>query len=926
MPYCSFCGTEVAVDVRFCASCGKPVSISKPTRTPDEMATIDYEATATSPLPPPPRTPSGAWSRSNSRTSSSVDFLISEGRFLPGRLIAGRYRIIALLGKGGMGEVYRADDLTLGQAVAMKFLPEEATSHEGMLERFKNEVRIARRVSHPNVCRVYDVGDVDGQTFFTMEYVDGEDLASLLRRIGRLPQDKAVEIARQICAGLAAAHAKGVLHRDLKPANIMLDGRGQVVVTDFGLAGVADDIRGAEIRSGTPAYMAPEQIEGREVTMLSDIYGLGLVLYEIFTGKRAFAEKAAGVLPGREDRTPSRPTSVVKDLDPIVEKVILRCLENEPSSRPANALAVSAALPGGDPLAAALAAGETPSPQMVAASGESEGFRPRVAVAVFAAVLLALAFAVGYSVHYNGYDKMNLELTPEVLTQKARETIARLGYPDRPADSASGLDVDNDFLESVEKDDKPHPDWNKVLPGRPSVLQYWYRQSPEDMVASDFHDNLLTPGIVQETDPPTVTSGMINVNLDARGRLTYFQAIPPQKLTATSGKTNPQSATLFDWNILFNAAGLDPSKFQATEPAWNSLASSDARAAWTGVWPDTNRPLRVEAATYQGKPVFFRLIGDWTKAGRMVDTEKKSAGQQAQRIIFLIILIGGLGGGAFLARRNYLRGRGDKEGALRLAIVMFILEMALFLCRSHLATIGDAIGLTIIAISTASFLSGAMWIFYMAIEPWVRRQWPKSLVSWTRLLGGNWRDPVVGRDILLGVALGVIWILVFQIRAIPIMHMGGSPPIGGTDALIGGRDALGIWLRQWPQSIQTTLVFFLVFFGLKVLLRKEWIAAPVFIALFSVPQILSSSYKAIDAPAMILVYAIALLIVIRFGLVPLAIAIATINLTINIPFSSDISAWYMPTSIIWLLSIVAIAAWGFYHSLGGRPLWKTEME
>jgi serine/threonine-protein kinase len=210
-----------------------------------------------------------------------------------------------------MGEVYRADDLTLGQAIALKFLPDEAGRDEALLERFRNEVRIARRVSHPNVCRVYDVGEVDGQTFFTMEYVDGEDLASLLRRIGRLPQDKALDIARQLCAGLAAAHNKGVLHRDLKPANIMLDGRGQVVITDFGLAGLADNIRGAEVRSGTPAYMAPEQIAGKEVSTRSDIYSLGLVLYEVFTGKRAFAEKAVGALQGRADRTPSRPSSVM---------------------------------------------------------------------------------------------------------------------------------------------------------------------------------------------------------------------------------------------------------------------------------------------------------------------------------------------------------------------------------------------------------------------------------------------------------------------------------------------------------------------------------------------------------------------------------------------------------------------------------------
>src|SRR5215468_9214119 len=206
MPYCSFCGTELAPDVRFCSDCGKPISKSRSASNNSDIATIDidYEATAASPLPPPL---SSSSQRSGSHTTSATEFLISEGRFLPGRLIAGRYRIIALLGKGGMGEVYRADDLTLGQAVAMKFLPEAATSDEGMLERFRNEVRIARRVSHPNVCRVYDVGEVDGATFFTMEYVDGEDLASLLRRIGRLPQDKAVEIARQICAGLAAAHA-----------------------------------------------------------------------------------------------------------------------------------------------------------------------------------------------------------------------------------------------------------------------------------------------------------------------------------------------------------------------------------------------------------------------------------------------------------------------------------------------------------------------------------------------------------------------------------------------------------------------------------------------------------------------------------------------------------------------------------------------
>src|SRR4029453_11686905 len=149
-------------------------------------------------------------------------------RFAPGAIVAGRYRLVSLLGRGGMGEVYRADDLTLDQPVALKFLPEGVAVTDTRIAQFHNELRIARQVSHKNVCRLYDLGEADGRRFLTMEYVDGEDLSSSLRRIGRMPPDKAVQIARQLCAGIAAAHEKGVLHRDLKPANVMLDGNGDV--------------------------------------------------------------------------------------------------------------------------------------------------------------------------------------------------------------------------------------------------------------------------------------------------------------------------------------------------------------------------------------------------------------------------------------------------------------------------------------------------------------------------------------------------------------------------------------------------------------------------------------------------------------------------------------------------------------------------
>ncbi len=311
------------------------------------------------------------------RTPAPSGSSIDEGRFPVGAILAERYRILGLIGQGGMGEVYRANDLKLNQPVALKFLP--AATTRNLLDRFHAEVRIARQVSHPNVCRVYDIGEVDGSTFLSMEYVDGEDLRSLLRRIGRLPGDKALEIARRLCAGLAAAHDKGVLHRDLKPANIMLDGRGQVLITDFGLAGIAGEIE--QVREGTPAYMAPEQAAGKEVTVRSDIYALGLVLHEMFTGKR-------------RDDTLTTPTSLVKDLDPAVERVILRCLEPDPQNRPASALAVARALPGGDPLAAALAAGETPTPGMVAASGDTEGISVRTAGICLAWILVGLVAVV----------------------------------------------------------------------------------------------------------------------------------------------------------------------------------------------------------------------------------------------------------------------------------------------------------------------------------------------------------------------------------------------------------------------------------------------------------------------------------------------------------------------------------------------------
>src|SRR6202521_3163491 len=431
--FCSKCGAQVSPKGRFCSTCGEAVD-------PDTGATLlgdeaSFEGATIAPSTPAPRkTPPSFLSPRTPRTPSSSNPLSSSdsiggGRFTPGQIIAERYRVVALAGRGGMGEVYRAEDLKLGQVVALKFLPVAFSQDAAALGRFHAEVRTARQVSHPNVCRVFDIGEADGTLFLTMEYVDGEDLASVVRRIGRLSPDKATEIARQICAGLAAAHERGVIHRDLKPANVMLDGAGKIRITDFGLASIAASIQGAEVRAGTPAYMAPEQLAGREVTTKSDIYSLGLILYEILTGKRAFeASTLPELMKQRESGAITNPSTLVRDLDPLIERVILRCLENDPDSRPSSALQVAAALPGGDPLAAALAAGETPSPAMVAASGGKEGLRAATAWACLALIFVGLAAMAVLANRVFVVNLVPMPMSAEVLAEKARELTQALGY------------------------------------------------------------------------------------------------------------------------------------------------------------------------------------------------------------------------------------------------------------------------------------------------------------------------------------------------------------------------------------------------------------------------------------------------------------------------------------------------------------------
>jgi serine/threonine-protein kinase len=212
--------------------------------------------------------------------------------FAAGEVFAGRYRMVAHLGQGGMGDVWSADDLVLGMPVALKLMQSTSATARALL---LNEVRLARRITHPAVCRVFDIGEERGQVFLSMELVQGEDLAAFVHRVGRLPSDKVAAIGRRLCEALAAAHRQGILHRDLKPANILIDQTGSVRITDFGIA-VTRDAGGHNTGIGTPGYMAPEQLlSGATVSERTDIYALGLVLYELLVGRRTFSRGAPRV-------------------------------------------------------------------------------------------------------------------------------------------------------------------------------------------------------------------------------------------------------------------------------------------------------------------------------------------------------------------------------------------------------------------------------------------------------------------------------------------------------------------------------------------------------------------------------------------------------------------------------------------------------
>jgi serine/threonine-protein kinase len=550
---------------------------------------------------------------------------------------------------------------------------------------------------------------------------------------------------------------------------------------------------------------------------------------------------------------------------------------------------------------------------MVAAAGEGAGLSRRMAWPLFLGILAGIAASFAMALRTSPFDRMRPEYPRDVLAQKARDAMRQIGYTARPRDEAYGFQWNRELIEWVEANDKPAPRWTEVLLQRPSPLSFWYRQSSEPLTSLMFHSDLLTPGIVDAEDPPPIISGMIQAELDHQGRLVFFEAIPLQR------QESPTHPAPVDWMPLFQLAGLDPARLQPAEPLWNWLAASDTRLAWTGVWPESNRPLRVEAAVLGARPVAFMLAGPWRKPWRMPEPSGGSSTAYAVLLLSTSVFI--LIGAGMLARQNVREGRGDRRGAVRLAGCMTSVLLALWLCRVHLVASLGALATFLLAVCTSVFYGVLLWMVYLALEPFVRRHWPQVLVSWTNVLSGRVRDGVVSRDVLIGVALGIWFSLL--LRGVALASIGESPVAfpGSVDVLLGLRSTIGEVFEEAPYAIRNVLLYFFILFVLRVILRRQWAGAVAFTAFFTILNALGNDHAWIGALVGCLYFGTAAVVILRWGLLPFTVAAFVNALLFDVTATLDTSAWYFGNMMLLLTIVVALAVWAFYTSVAA-DIWK----
>ncbi len=606
------------------------------------------------------------------------------------------------------------------------------------------------------------------------------------------------------------------------------------------------------------------------------------------------------------EATPARLSSLVSDLDPLVDRIVLQCLSKDPAERPSSALAVSAALPGGDPIAAALARGETPSPSAVAAAGDTVGISPALALACLGGLLASLAVTVMLAGDMQVTRLVPLEKPPVVLTQNARDILTRLGYQ-TTNHTATGFGTTRYLTLIRERDQSPNR-WDRLRSLEPPGMTFWYRQSPSLLTRESF----FFAGEVTLSEPPLTSPGTITVVLDPRGRLRFLIAAP--LATDLSSSVPP-----FDWNRAFAEAGLDPTAFTPRPSAFVPPVHSDGHRGWDGSYPNRpDVPLRVEAAGFAGRLVYFEVF-DADVEVPLVERQRLAEPGFMSLDVFsppVLMVIALALGAVLLARRHANNGRGDVAGAKRLGAVLGVLSVVAGVLRSTEASFNVLLAV----VARGMLLAVTVAIAYVALEPFLRRHWPTTMISWSRLLSGRWRDPLVGRDLLVGLCAGALVAVLGMLSSLAPRWFGLAPDLLPTGPMVqslkGVRFTAATLLSGAGGFVLMSLLVVLLFFVLSQILRRRWLAAAVF---FSPLTAFVWATQGPPAAVYTLLLAIVILgVLLRFGLLALLVAGSTSGIGIT-TLTLDMASWYAPASWMVLLIYAGLALYAYRLALAGRP-------
>lgn len=767
----------------------------------------------------------------------------------PGTILVRRYEVMQHIGRGGMGEVFRARDTRNDEDVALKFLSPTLARNAGAVHRLRDEVRAAREVKDRYCCRVNDFVDPKADDpasevspFISMEFISGEDLSSLLRRVNRIP-DKALQIAHELGHGLAAIHEKKLVHRDLKPANVMIDGTGTVRILDFGIARPIERLANEPTEAGTPEYMAPELMQGEPPSVRSDLYALGLILYEAVTGQRAATiTRSQYVAPA----SLQAPDSTHATVNPLLERAILRCLEKDPSRRFGSAAEFLRALP---PLQVG-GTGPAPGWTTIEFGDQVPKLPSRTVLALAASVLVGFITLCVLLIADTGEQSM---LDRGQLQARARAIASRV---------ATGFDQGEDAFGYG-----PMPGELPVLAGknavraaRPGRVTFWYRWSPRRLEAGNSLES------VSYSDPPANVPGMVLVRLDASdGRLLEAWCLPRAGDPAWSAESLVRAATdpagygtVQAAPFVRSSAGPPAAASPTTQPATQTAAERAFVSTVPLATSDNAAWVVRDLLNAQGQPALDASIkgllfadGDaavYFGAGDPSPPPAKSGGgasmsdlAAAVRVAWNLVPVLF---GVWLAGRSMRLGRKSPRQAMELARIVFLLQFVgwLMMVRPFDFTSPNAFNIWAAGFGQALFNAAAVWVFYVAIDPYARRVWTRSLISYARF-AGDWRrayrDPIVGRSLLTGLAGGVIFALLRRADQVIPRWLGWAEDAARASrgqsrllAVWGDQFAtLGYLAERFSMSVYYTLFQLVMVVLLYWLIQKRRYVIPAYIVL-----------------------------------------------------------------------------------------------